>query len=323
MIEIISIEDTTKKTVETATQKPARKKVIRQFLADHYSLDSILKKVNEKATKLRPKKTQKPQTAPNTTHNPAPTRIAPKPTKPAPTHSRTSEKIWNFLQLISTTAVIFAIAFVAMNWSAYQVIFEKRIGDILGTTDNSELVKIASDRQITQDLLPQATSLESAKSKIPPLDLEIAPPDTRIIIPSINTNVPVIPVSSRNLIRRDWSALENDIQEALRSGVVHYPGTALPGEDGNTVITGHSSYFPWDPGRFKDVFALLHDLNNKDRIVVYHNQRKYVYEVSNIKVVLPEQVEVLNQQGDERLTLLTCTPIGTNLKRLIIEASPV
>jgi sortase A len=104
---------------------------------------------------------------------------------------------------------------------------------------------------------------------------------------------------------------------------VHYPGTAEPGEHGNVVITGHSSYFLWDPGRFKDVFALLHQVVVGDTVVVYHNQEKYQYKVYQIEVVMPDQVDVLAQAGGDRLTLITCTPVGTNLKRLIVLAKPV
>jgi sortase A len=45
-----------------------------------------------------------------------------------------------------------------------------------------------------------------------------------------------------------------------------------------------------------------------------------VYEVENIKIGLPEQVDVLGPASKEQLTLITCTPIGTNLKRLIVTA---
>ena len=130
-------------------------------------------------------------------------------------------------------------------------------------------------------------------------------------------------ISSENLIRRDWQALEDEMQDALRSGVVHYPGTSVPGEPGNVAVTGHSSYFPWDPGRFKDVFALLHDVVEGDKILVYWDQKKYIYQVSEIDIVLPEDIEVLKQTPNDKLTLITCTPVGTNLKRLIIYAEPV
>jgi sortase A len=135
--------------------------------------------------------------------------------------------------------------------------------------------------------------------------------------------VPIVQVSSENLIRRDWNGLEADIQGALHDGVVHYPGTAQAGDLGNVVLTGHSSYFPWDPGRFKDVFALLHEIIIGDTIVVYHDQQKYNYIVYKTEVVTPGKVEILTQEGEDRLTLITCTPVGTNLKRLIVFAKPL
>lgn len=170
---------------------------------------------------------------------------------------------------------------------------------------------------------PGGVTGAAAKTAIPTLNLEIYPPDMRLIIPRINQNVPVIGVKNENLVGRQWEKLEKDIQNSLRNGVIHYPGTALPGENSNVVLTGHSSYYAWDPGRFKDVFALLHDVQLGDRIVIYSNQRKFVYEVDRIKTVFPKDVDVLGRTPNERLTLITCTPIGTNLKRLIVEAKLV
>ena len=168
-----------------------------------------------------------------------------------------------------------------------------------------------------------ANNTQQSAEQIPPLNITVAPPDDRIIIPRINKNVPIVGVSTENLINRDWAGLEADIQAALQLGVVHYPGTAEAGETGNVVITGHSSYFPWDPGRFKDVFALLHEIVVGDEVIVYRDQKPYRYRVYNTRVVTPDQVEVLTQEGEDRLTLITCTPVGTNLKRLIVLAEPI
>lgn len=226
---------------------------------------------------------------------------------------------------IFASAVILAIGFLILNWSAYSQIAKSKWRKWRGieeTTVMHELAEPKKKPQITENLEVAAT-LKKQSAKIPPLNLEITPPDNRIIIPRINQNLPIIRVSSESLIKRDWDALEKEIQEALRDGVVHYPGTSLPGQTGNTVITGHSSYFPWDSGRFKDVFALLHDVVIGDRIIVYHNQDKYLYEVSEIKVVMPQDIEVLKQSPEDRLTLITCTPVGTNLKRLVVSAKPI
>jgi len=155
------------------------------------------------------------------------------------------------------------------------------------------------------------------------ISLEVAPPDDRVIITRINQNVPIVRVPTDKLIQKDWAALETQIQDALRNGVVHFPGTAWPGEGGNVVITGHSSYFIWDPGRFKDVFALLHQVNVGDTVYIYHEQKKYTYKVTEKFVVTPDKVDVLTQNGEDKLPLITCTPVGTALKRLIVVAKPV
>jgi len=229
------------------------------------------------------------------------------------------------IKQLAFSALIMGLGILVLNWHAYFQIAKSTVDDIVGNTQVTKNLE-----EITKEL-PTENNIEvkvdqtpeGFKKDIPDFNMEIAPPDNRLIIPRIDQNIPVVKVSSEALIKKDWNALEKDMQKALKDGVVHYPGTSLPGQTGNIVITGHSSYFPWDPGRFKDVFALLHKVIKGDRIVMYWNQKKYLYEVTDIKVVSPSNIEVLKQTPNEQLTLITCTPVGTNLKRLIVVATPV
>ena len=101
-------------------------------------------------------------------------------------------------------------------------------------------------------------------------------------------------------------------------------GTAIPGQFGNVFITGHSSYYPWDSGKFKDVFALLHDLDVGDEFTVFWNQDAYHYRINERKVVTPQETEVLHQPTDKRIaTLMTCTPVGTAKNRLVLVAEQI
>jgi LPXTG-site transpeptidase (sortase) family protein len=223
------------------------------------------------------------------------------------------------LKFLVVSGLIFGATFLVINWSAYSSIFENWYLELRGVSLETPLNQFRDN--------PNAPVLENldfvANTDIPKLNLEVTPPGTRVIIPRLQSNVPVISMSTNTLISKDWNALEQEIQQALRSGVVHYPGTPFPSQSGNVVLTGHSSYYPWDPGRFKDVFAILHQATVGDDIIVFHNQKKYTYKITDIKTVLPTQVDVLGDTGDNRLTLITCTPIGTNLKRLIVTAKPV
>lgn len=142
----------------------------------------------------------------------------------------------------------------------------------------------------------------------------VIPGDPTISIPKINVFSPVV---------YEPSITEANVQKALESGVVHYGNTPLPGQPGNSVIFGHSSNDWWEPGNYKFIFGLLDKLAPGDRLSVDYQSRRYIYEVTNIKIVAPTDVSVLNPTTEPTLTLITCTPPGTSLKRLIISARQV
>lgn len=143
---------------------------------------------------------------------------------------------------------------------------------------------------------------------------EVIPAGSQLSIPKINVTAPLVFSSS---------AAEADIQTELTKGVVHYPGTANPGEFGNVFITGHSSNFWWIKGNYNYIFANLDKLELGDQAKIYFEGRKYVYSVTEIKVVEPSEVSVLTQGETPTLTLMTCTPVGTNWKRLIVKFNQI
>jgi len=110
------------------------------------------------------------------------------------------------------------------------------------------------------------------------------------------------------------------IVEKLKKGVTHYLDTAYPGEIGNSVIVGHSSDFPWNEGKYKNIFALLDKLVIGDEIIVAYKKQKLTYKVTGSKVVAPTDLTVLKKTNQPILTLLTCYPVGTTRSRLIITA---
>ena len=169
--------------------------------------------------------------------------------------------------------------------------------------------KIATKRKLARKAKPR----DRAKQLL--LDMEIYPSDNRIFIPKINKNVPLVSVPNH----KNWKSLENTIQKGLQNGVVVHPVSRDPGQLGNFFVTGHSSYYAWDRGKFKDVFALLHEVDPGDQVEVYWEGKKYVYLMREEKVVPPTQISVLNQPKNKSiLTLMTCTPVGTNKNRLIL-----
>jgi sortase A len=115
--------------------------------------------------------------------------------------------------------------------------------------------------------------------------------------------------------------------EDLNDSLIQYPGTALPGKVGNTVIFGHSvlpQFF--NPKDYLTIFSTLPKISKGDAIQIDYDGISYDYEVGDIFEVSPDDIEVLSQDGrDPYVTLVTCVPPGHPLrpKRLIVRAKLV
>ena len=135
-------------------------------------------------------------------------------------------------------------------------------------------------------------------------------PDT-LIIPSLGITAPV---------KYAQGNTEPELQKLLLDGVVHYAGTAGPGQTGNDYIFGHSSDYVFSTGHYKTVFALLPKIQIGDSVLITDSSGNlFTYKVSATKVVSPSDLSVLSQQtnGQKILTVQTSYPVGTALKRFV------
>lgn len=106
----------------------------------------------------------------------------------------------------------------------------------------------------------------------------------------------------------------------------HYPGSALPGEVGNTFIYGHSaSPMFFDPQNYRTILSTLYKLEKGDGIIVEFGGKYFKYVVEKSIVLNPEDVEPLEPIApaflrQSYLTLMTCVPPGIRTKRLLVQA---
>lgn len=151
----------------------------------------------------------------------------------------------------------------------------------------------------------------------PTTDVQVGP-EPRLIIPKINVDVPAIYGVGYD---------QKSQLKAMEKGVAHFaiPGAnSVPGQIGNTVLSGHSSNDLFDPGDYKFIFAQLEKLQKGDTIYANYESTRYTYTVTKKEVVLPTQVDKLTYKTDKPvLTLITCTPLGTAEKRLLVTAEQV
>lgn len=150
-----------------------------------------------------------------------------------------------------------------------------------------------NEAEIPEHLLPMVQSLAN-------VPLPTAAPDqaVRIQIPSINVDAPVV---------------QGDGWEQLKKGVGQYIGSPAPGHDGNVVLSAHNDVYG-------EIFRYLDRLVPGDQIIVYTQQRQFVYVVDRTVLVEPTAVEVMSPTSSPTVTLISCYPYLINDQRIVVFA---
>jgi len=134
----------------------------------------------------------------------------------------------------------------------------------------------------------------------------------RLQIPSLKIDVPLI-----------WSADPKNFDKDLQSGVIHYPGTAMPGEIGTAYISGHSSNYSWAKGSYNQIFTHLDKLaddasfsitvkTSDGRTSVFH------YVVTSRQQYGPTDQAQFKNGAQSIVALSTCWPVGSTKYRYVV-----
>lgn len=150
-----------------------------------------------------------------------------------------------------------------------------------------------NDAEIPAHLLPMVQSL--ANIPVPTAAPEQA---VRIQIPAINVDAPVV---------------QGDGWEQLKKGVGQYIGSTPPGRDGNMVLSGHNDIYG-------EVFRYLDRLVPGDQIIIYTQQRQFVYIIDRTVLVEPTAVEVMAPTSSPTVTLISCYPYLVDNQRIVVFA---
>jgi LPXTG-site transpeptidase (sortase) family protein len=134
----------------------------------------------------------------------------------------------------------------------------------------------------------------------------------RLQIPSLKVDAPLV-----------FSKTTNDFDKDLLNGVIHYPGTAMPGQIGTTYISGHSSNYAWVKSNYNHVFTHLGDVavDQSFQITVTLNNGKQAilhYVVTNSQQFTPTDPAQFANSGKSVVALSTCWPVGSTAKRLVV-----
>lgn len=109
--------------------------------------------------------------------------------------------------------------------------------------------------------------------------------------------------------------LDSELQEGIRiptldDGPGHWPGTAMPGQLGNTVIAGHRTSSGAE-------FRRLDELVAGDEVIMTTPHGRFVYLVESIEIVAPDALWIVDQTREHRATLFACHPPGSVSQRIV------
>ena len=109
-------------------------------------------------------------------------------------------------------------------------------------------------------------------------------------------------------------------EEILEKGAGHIEQTALPiGGRGNlSIITAHTGLAG------AEMFDRLIEVVDGDIFRIHVLDETFTYEVDDIRVILPDDIEsLLPVEGEDYVTLVTCTPYGVNSHRLLVRGTRI
>lgn len=172
---------------------------------------------------------------------------------------------------------------------------ESRFSDLrsgIATTDPPTTDSTEPDGTPTTTAAPGP----GAPGELPPI--EAGDPIAVIQIPEIGVDEIVVQGTGR---------------KDLQKGPGHYPATPLPGQIGNAAIAGHRT-------TYGAPFFRLDELEPGDEIIATSLLGDYVYVVTELLVVKPTDVWVVDNTPDAQLTLTTCHPKYSARERLVVKA---
>ncbi|WP_342999826.1 class C sortase [Coprococcus comes] len=230
--------------------------------------------------------------------------------------SKTSKLMIGIIFLAGLSLLLYP--FVANQWNNYrqkqlissyeQTVSQKEASN--GIDYDAELKKAeAYNEALLPSILPDSFAIAAASEEDQTYmnTLNIAGDEMMGIveIPKIDIKLPI------------YHTTEEDV---LKQAAGHLEGSSLPigGKSTHAVISAHRGL----PSA--SLFTDLDQLKKGDHFLIHVLNKTLCYEVDKISVVKPEETSALAvEEGEDLVTLLTCTPYGVNTERLLVRGHRV
>jgi sortase A len=168
------------------------------------------------------------------------------------------------------------------------------------TTVESTTTTIETTTTTTEPPIPETIAT------VAPLPQPIAPPPPRVVEEHVELGtieIPKLEISKK--------LLEGISLNTLDKAPGHWPGTAMPGHQGNVVVAGHRTS--------KDrPFRHIDELVPGDEVIFTTAEGRFVYLVTDTQIVAPTAMWIVSQTAASTATLFACHPVGSTAERIVV-----
>ncbi len=214
--------------------------------------------------------------------------------------------------------LLFVAIFLVVNWQRivlftnYNVLFGE-IKDVLNIKPSPAQEARKLQKALNQAQIPFPVSGETTSGQPSAKQAAVSAQENGVIsISKIGVYAPIVFPGSQN----------PDFKTLLSYGSVHFPGSALPGQTGASIILGHSAPALWPRTSYDWIFSDLNKLAPGDEIKINFNGQEYIYRVKQRFIINKGDVVPISLTNDEKmLILLSCWPPGKDLYRIAVEAA--
>lgn len=211
---------------------------------------------------------------------------------------------------MAACAALFALASCGSDSKAASAATDAAVATTAATTTTTPATTTSSSTTTSTTSPPSTSTTSTTSTTAVPVTLpnpEDPPADPNAAVPVVaigTIEIPKIGVTK--------TMYEGITLTTLNHGPGHWPGTAMPGHQGNVVIAGHRV-------SHDKPFRNIDQLVPGDQVILTTDEGRFVYQVTGTDIVYPDALWIIDQTTDYTATLFACHPAGSTRQRIVVH----
>ena len=230
-------------------------------------------------------------------------------------------RILDFLLLLVELGAVAGLLYVLVNGANVLRTLNTEVAEVLTLPT---LTSPPPTPLITPLYLPDSHTPPTSPGGAQPYEASLPENIRYLVTPAPPAFVPVLPTPGPEQPRRmivpaikvDAPIVQGVGWEQLKKGIGQVPGSALPGQVGNSVYAAHNDVYG-------EIFRYLDQLKPGDEIRLSTASQEFRYVVREWKIVEPTEVSAMDPTPTATLTLISCYPYLVDTQRIIVVADLV